>query len=163
MVVLATVWACAALWIDGPEARAVAGLLAGGLALAVVAAFALLRPVRRAAVAWALLFGGVALWWSSLAPSNERDWLVDVSRSPSAAFDGNRVTIRNVRNFDYRSESDYSERWEERTLDLSKIRGVDLFLSYWSGPYIAHTIASWDFEDGPPLAISIETRKEEGE
>ena len=42
--------------------------------------------------------------------------------------------------------------------------GVDLYMSYWGSPMIAHTIASWDFgDDAPPLAISIETRKEVGE
>jgi Domain of unknown function (DUF4105) len=30
-------------------------------------------------------------------------------------------------------------------------------------PEIAHTIASWEFDDGQNLAISIETRKEKGE
>jgi hypothetical protein len=30
-------------------------------------------------------------------------------------------------------------------------------------PWIAHTIVSWDFDDGQHLAISIETRKEVGE
>jgi hypothetical protein len=58
---------------------------------------------------------------------------------------------------------DYEERWEERRYDLSKLRGVDLFLSYWGSPWIAHTIMSWEFEGAPPLAISIETRKEQGE
>jgi len=73
------------------------------------------------------------------------------------------VTIENIRNFDYRSETDFTEHWETRTYDLSKIQGLDIFLSYWGSPMIAHTIMSWDFGDGRPLAISIETRKEVGE
>src|SRR5262249_5407940 len=40
---------------------------------------------------------------------------------------------------------------------------VDLFMSYWGSPAIAHTIMSWAFSDGQHLAISIETRKEVGE
>src|SRR6202035_2568939 len=39
----------------------------------------------------------------------------------------------------------------------------DMFLSYWGPTLIAHTIASWEFDDGRHLAISIETRKERGE
>src|SRR5262249_16303092 len=73
------------------------------------------------------------------------------------------LVIQNVRNFDYRSETDFTERWEERTFDLAKLQGADLFLSYWGSPSIAHTIVSWDFGDGQHLAISIETRKERGE
>jgi hypothetical protein len=73
------------------------------------------------------------------------------------------VTIENVRNFKYRSESDFDQRWETRTYNLDRIRGVDLFLSFWGPTQIAHTIASWEFDDGQHLAISIETRKERGE
>jgi hypothetical protein len=73
------------------------------------------------------------------------------------------VTIENLRNFDYRSETEYTERWEKRSYDLDRLRGADMFLSFWGPTLIAHTIASWEFEDGPPLAISIETRKEKGE
>ena len=40
---------------------------------------------------------------------------------------------------------------------------MDLYFFYWGSPWIAHTIVSWEFEDAPPLAISIETRKEVGE
>jgi Domain of unknown function (DUF4105) len=105
----------------------------------------------------------VALWWTSIAPSNVRDWTPDVARAARASFDGSRVTIQNVRNFKYRSESDYDQRWEMRTYYLDRIRGLDLFLSFWGPTQIAHTIASWEFDDGKHLAISIETRKEKGE
>ncbi len=109
------------------------------------------------------LFLAVLFWWLSIEPSNDRQWLPDVARLPTAEVDGDLITIQNVRNFVYRSEFDYDERWEERTYDLSKLVGVDVFLVYWGSPWIAHTILSWVFEDGPPLAISIETRKEVGE
>jgi hypothetical protein len=102
-------------------------------------------------------------WWLSLPPSNERDWQRDVAELPTAAIDGDLVTIHNLRNFEYRSSEDYTERWETRTYDLSRIVGVDIYFFFWGSPWIAHTIMSWNFEDGPPLAISIETRKELGE
>jgi hypothetical protein len=86
-----------------------------------------------------------------------------VARPPVASVDGDLVTIRNVRDFHYRAETDYDEIWETRTYDLSQLRGVDLFLVYWGSEMIAHTIVSWEFSDGQHLAISIETRKEVGE
>jgi hypothetical protein len=70
---------------------------------------------------------------------------------------------RFLRNFDYRSETDFTPRWEERRFDLSRLVGIDLFLSYWGPTLIAHTVMSWEFEDGQHLAVSIETRKEKGE
>ena len=60
-------------------------------------------------------------------------------------------------------ETDFTPHWETRSYDLDRLLGADLFLSFWGPTLIAHTIVSWEFEDGPPLAISIETRKEKGE
>jgi hypothetical protein len=124
---------------------------------------AFVRPVLRGFIAAMLPVVVVILWWVSVSPSNARDWTPDVARTAHATFDGSRVTIENVRNFNYRSESDYDQRWETRTYNLDRIRGVDLFLSFWGPTQIAHTIASWEFDDGQHLAISIETRKEKGE
>ncbi|MBW2494550.1 MAG: DUF4105 domain-containing protein, partial [Deltaproteobacteria bacterium] len=152
-------WACAALYFDGP----LSGWIAAAFALAAVAIAGWVRPFRKSLAAYCICFLAVIFWWLSIEPSNDREWLPDVAQLPAAEIDGDLVAIRNVRNFSYRSETDYDEHWEERSYDLSKLRGVDLFLIYWGSPWIAHTIMSWVFEDGPPLAISIETRKEVGE
>jgi hypothetical protein len=71
--------------------------------------------------------------------------------------------VRNVRNFRYRSRTDFDERWEERRFDLSRLDGLDIFFIYWGAPLIAHTIVSWSFADGQHLAISVETRKKKGQ
>jgi hypothetical protein len=162
-LVLLTLWGAAALWIDGPESRPVAGALAGGFALASLAALAVLRPFRRGIAVSGLLCAIVLVWWLGLEARNDRDWLEDVARTPRARLEGSRLTIENLRNFEYRSETEYTPRWEVRSFDLDRLTGVDFFLIYWGSPKIAHTIASWAFEDSPPLAISIETRKEKGE
>jgi len=156
-------WGCAVLWIDGPASRPVAGVLAGGFALAALVVLIRLRPLRNAVAAYGVLFVVLLGWWLSVSPSNDRDWQRDVAELPVATIDGDRVTIRNVRNFEYRSSEDYTERWETRTYDLSRIVGLDVYFFHWGSPWIAHTIMSWNFENGPPLAISIETRKELGE
>jgi hypothetical protein len=156
-------WAAAALWIDGPESRALAGALVAALALGVLVVLVLVRPFARSLVALALLALAVLAWWLRIPPSNDRDWQPDVAHPARAQIDANRVTIENVRNFAYRTETDYDARWETRSYDLDKLRGVDLFISFWGPTRIAHTIMSWEFEDSPPLAISIETRKEVGE
>jgi len=150
-------WALAALWIDGVAAGAF------GFVAAVGALLFWLRPYRRALLSVVGICVAVLAWWSSIEPGNDRDWLPDVARAPTASIDCDLVTIRKVRNFDYRSETDFDERWEERSYDLSKLIGVDMFMSYWGSPWIAHTIVSWEFDDGQHLAISIETRKEVGE
>lgn len=161
--VLALAWATAAVWFDGPSPDWLAGLLAAAVALAGLAILVRVRPAPVAAAALVVFLGVVALWWLSIKPRNDRDWQPDVARLPRAIIDGSRVTIENVRNFDYRSETDFTERWETRTYDLDQLRGGDMFISYWGPVHIAHTIASWEFADGQHLAISIETRKERGE
>ncbi len=163
IVVVAVAWGALALWFDGPQSRVLAGTMAGELALMSILLAALVRPLLRGLLAALFPVIGVALWWASIPASNTRDWSPDVARTARAAFHGPSVTIQNVRNFKYRSESDYDQRWETRTYDLDRIRGVDLFLSFWGPVQIAHTTVSWEFDDGRHLAISIETRKERGE
>jgi hypothetical protein len=156
-------WCALALWFDGPASRPLAGALAGGLAALCALLLVRARGALRGLLAAALPCATVAAWWLSLAPRNDRDWQPDVARPARVQVAGSLVTIENVRNFAYRSESDWDERWETRQYDLDRLRGVDLFLSYWGSPLIAHTIASWEFEGAPPLVVSIETRKEKGE
>src|SRR5262245_21300300 len=142
-------WGAAALWFDGPASRPLAGLLAAVFAVLAIAAIVRVRPLCRGLLAFAVVFGGVALRWSSLQPRNDRDWIPDVRVAPTAEIRGDLLTIHGVRNFTYRSETDWDERWETRTYDLSKITGLDLFMAYWGSPTIAHTIMSWEFADGP--------------
>jgi hypothetical protein len=156
-------WGGAALWFDGPSSRPLAGVLATGFVLVALALLGAVRPRRRGLIGYGVLFAIVLGWWLSLAPSNERNWQRDVEHPPTASIDGDRLTIHNLRNFDYRSVDDHTPRWETRTYDLSRLVGADLYFFYWGSPWIAHTIVSWEFEDAPPLAISIETRKEVGE
>jgi hypothetical protein len=156
-------WACLALWFDGPTSRPLAGLLAAGLVVTAAAIGALVRPRGRALALVGVLWLLVAGWWLGIPARNDRDWQPDVARLPAATFEGEVVTLHNVRNFDYATETDFTQRWEERTYDLARLRGADLFLSYWGPTLIAHTIMSWAFDDGRHLAVSIETRKENGE
>jgi len=99
----------------------------------------------------------------SIEPSNERNWQTDVAVLPHATIEGDLVTLHNIRNFEYRSETDYTPAYYDKRFDLSKLEGVDLVASYWMGPSIAHVFLSFAFVGGDHLAVSIETRKEKGE
>jgi hypothetical protein len=78
---------------------------------------------------------------------------------PSATIDGDRVTVHNIRNLDYRSETDFTPAYYDRTFDLRKLDRVDLVAVYWIGPAIAHLFLTFGFGD-EHLAISIEARKD---
>jgi hypothetical protein len=159
LVVVALFWV-GALYFAGPRPQSLSTALALGYLLGTVAIFVFMRPFRRAVVLYGAVFVGLLAWWSTLLPSNEKDWAPEVARLPWAEIAGDRLVVHDLRNFDYRSETDWTPRYEEREYDLSKLVGVDLFMSYWGSPAIAHTIMSWQFEDMPPLAVSIETRKD---
>lgn len=164
VIVAVTAWAALVLLLAGPtDAAWIRPTLASAYALLNVAALLWLRPYWKALAVWSVALIAVLLWWTSLRPSNDRDWQPDVARTAWADVHGDTLTIHNVRNFDFRSETDFTPRYEDRVYDLTKLRGYDLFMSYWGSPAIAHTILSWDFEGSPPLAISIETRKKKGQ
>ncbi|HEV8388700.1 MAG TPA: DUF4105 domain-containing protein, partial [Dongiaceae bacterium] len=157
-----TAWAVAALYIDLPIADV--GLPAAVVYLAtIVAALVLIPGSLRKAIACVFGFLAALAWWLSLVPSNDRDWQGDVAQTPWAEIDGDKVTIHNIRNFDYRTETDYTPHWETRGYDLKDIRGADLFITFWGSPWIAHPIVSFQFGDGGHIAFSVETRKEVGE
>ncbi len=100
----------------------------------------------------------VLLVWRSATPSNSRDWQPEVAVLPHATIDGDRVTIHNIRNFDYRTETDFTAAYYDRTFDLKKLDRVDLVAVYWIGPAIAHLLLAFGFE-GEHVAMSIEARK----
>jgi hypothetical protein len=160
--IIAATWAFGAVWFDAPFGNAnkvVAGLMAVASAIALV----FVRPFLRKIGAVALLFAGVLVWWLTLSPTNDADWQPDVAQTAWADIQGDEVTLHNVRNCDYRTETDYTPHWETRTVRISQITGIDLAVDYWGSPWIAHPIASFQFANAPPLCFSIETRKKLGQ
>lgn len=129
----------------------------------VIALFVCLRPRWKALLVFGGLFGLLLLWLNLIPASNDRDWQPSVARLATADIEGDRVTVHNVRNFRYRSVSDFDQKWEIRTYDLSRLNQVDLIMSYWGSSRIAHTMLSFGFEDGSFLALSIGPRPEVGE
>jgi hypothetical protein len=159
---IATAWAAGALYFDLPIAwlRAPLALLYG---LAMLAALFFIKGRWRALGAVAAGFVVVLAWWFTIKPSNERNWQPDVAQLAWAEINGDEVTLHNVRNCEYRTETDYTARWETRTVRLSQITGIDLAINYWGSPWMAHPIVSFQFVDAPPVCFSIETRKQLGQ
>lgn len=159
---IATAWAAGALYFDLPIAWLRVPLsLVYGLVMSVSLFF--VRNRWRALGVVAAGFAAVLAWWLTIQPTGDRPWQADVDRRGRAEIQGDEVTLHNVRNFEYKTETDYSARWETRVVHLAKLTGVDLAITYWGSPWIAHPIVSFQFSDSPPLAISIETRKAEGQ
>jgi hypothetical protein len=159
-------WGALAIYYSGSQSAALQTGLTGAFALAALLAVVALVFRRwrwRALATYLVLFAAIVAWWFGIEPSNDRDWQPDVAKLAYATVNGDMVTVHNIRNFVYRSETDYTPAWYDKTYDLRKLEGVDLVAVYWMGPAIAHTLVSFAFAGGDHLAISIETRKEKGE
>ena len=162
-LLVSVVWANLAIAYQLPGSDGVrigASLVLDVIALAALAGVVLRWPRRWLSVLiYAVAYAIFLTWSGSISASNDKNWAADVAHSVTGIVDGNRLSVSNVRNFSWRSEADYTENWEQRTYDLAKLRSLDLFLGYWMGPAIAHTIMSFGFEDGRYLDFSIELRR----
>jgi len=136
-------------------------LAAAFLAFSIWALWLTRRP--RMGWAFAALLLGVVVWWSFILPSHDRPWRPEVAVMPRAIIDGDRVRITGVRNFEFRTRNDFTERWEEREVSISHLVGLDFYLSFWREGAVGHTFVSFLFDNAPPLSVSIETRPEVGE
>ncbi|WP_264210157.1 Lnb N-terminal periplasmic domain-containing protein [Leisingera thetidis] len=163
-VALATAWAALALWYRLPLGTIPRGALAAGFALLGLAVIAGLfrRRALRALATFALALAAVVFWWSTLTPPAERNWSPDVARQVTGQVEDGVLTLTDVRNFDWQTPEEYSENWEVRSYHLATLETVDLFMSYWAGPQMAHMIVSFGFENGERIAWSAEVRRRLG-
>lgn len=162
VAILSAVWAFGALYFDFPLDHF--GKIAAALFVLLLVAVVVWIPgnLRKLASIFAGFFL-VLCWWLTLRPTNDRKWQPDVAQLGWAEISGDEVTVHNVRNFDYQTETDFKPRWETRTVQLSGIMGMDLAIAYWGSVWAAHPIVSFRFRDAPPLCFSIETRKAVGQ
>ena len=162
VVALLTLWSVAALYID----FRILALRVPVTLVYVAGIFTILFKLKGSRRAAALCLAGfciVLAWWLTLKPSNEGNWQSDADRTAWAEINGDRVTIHNLRNCDYRTETSYTNCWGDRILYLSQIRAADLFLTNWGIPFASHPIVSFQFGDNEHVAFSIEARYKVGQ
>ena len=162
ILALLTLWAVAALYVD----CRVAALRIPVTVVYVLGIIATLLKFRRSPSSAVLCFAGfcgVLAWWLTITPSNDGKWQPDAAQIAWADIDGDRATIHNLRNCDYRTETDYTNCWSDLTVYLSQIRAADLFLTNWGIRFASHPIVSFQFGDNQHVAFSIEARYRVGQ
>ncbi|MCF6174921.1 MAG: DUF4105 domain-containing protein [Victivallaceae bacterium] len=128
-------------------------------ALACPAALIFIKPRRRTFLVITGLVLVITTWQQAIPPTNDHDWQPSVARLPNIAVVGNEVRISNIRNFDYRTETDFTPRYYDRNFKLNELTSLDYILSYWDeNKAIAHSIFSFGLKNGDYLAVSVETR-----
>jgi hypothetical protein len=105
----------------------------------------------------------VVVLYVSIQPSFNRAWQTDVAVLPQALRDGDHVLLKNFRNFEYRSTTDFTPRYESREVLLSHLTSLDFYVSYWMPAPVAHTFLSFNFDNALPVCISIEARRQIGQ
>src|SRR3954468_1756716 len=116
-----TVWGTVFLWWSNLPGAPLRAALAAAFAAGTCAVFVFLKKRRRTLLAFLAVFAALVIWFFSIPPSNDRVWAPDVAVLASATVNGHLVDIKNVRNFDYRSDVDYTPRYYDRTFDLDKL------------------------------------------
>ena len=155
-------WATLALyWSNLPWAWL---RLALAIVLVAVGIYALwLKRTLRTYLVFAGLFLAVVALYHSIQPSFDRPWQTDVAVLPQAFRDGDRVVLKGFRNFDYRSITDFTPHYETREVLLSHLTSLDFYVSYWVPGPIAHTFVTFNFDNAPPVCVSIEARRQIGQ
>lgn len=161
---LAALWGTLALWYRLPLGEFGRYVLpALWIVLAFLALAAVIAARWRLTLPFVAALAALLIWWSTIQPTGKGDWADDVARQFTATVEGSTARLSDVRDFEWRSDTDYTPRWEDRRYDLDAITSVDLFASYWAGPAIAHTMLSFGFSDGRHLVFSVEVRRKQGE
>ncbi|MFC5527240.1 DUF4105 domain-containing protein [Rhodanobacter ginsengisoli] len=162
---LSGAWGALALWYQLPGRLLVRtlGSTLWALAVVVLVAVAIGRHSWLPLLGYAAIHAILLLWWIGIAPSHQRIWADDVARLLTGTVQGNHVILDNVRNFHWRSDSDYDIRWEVREYDLDRLVSADAVLSYWGSQAIAHAMISFGFDDGRHVVFSVEIRKRRGQ
>ena len=154
-------WAAGALYFDFPASTHVRTTAA--IIWFLVGAVATLFGGFRGRVVVLIVFIGIVGWWLTLRPTQDADWQPDVARVPHATIQGDEITVHNIRDFDYRTATDFTPQYDTQIFNLSNLRAVDLFINYWGSPYMAHPIVSFDFGPQGRFCFSIEIRPKIGQ
>ncbi|WP_253939432.1 DUF4105 domain-containing protein [Halomonas sp. THAF5a] len=165
-IVLATLWGALALGHRLPLPRP---WRLGGVGLWLVAGAGWLVLAGYGASLAALVGSVVQMaallaWWRRLVPQADRDWAEDVAHLATGRVLGQRLVLDHVRHFDWQTRETARGGWERRTYDLDRLSSVDLIVSSWGRPGIAHVLISFGFagDDGRVkefVAFSVEVRR----
>ncbi|MCG6658978.1 DUF4105 domain-containing protein [Halomonas campisalis] len=165
LLTLGMAWGAAALWyrllLPAPWRQLTLGLW-GLVAVGLVVLG--LQGQRLSALGGQLILLAVLLgWWFRLRPTHDRPWAEDVLFLATGSVTGSRLTLDHVRRFEWRTRDEARVRWEARHYDLDRLDSVDMIVSSWGRPAIAHVMVSFGFGGEDFVVFSVEVRRQKGE
>jgi hypothetical protein len=111
----------------------------------------------------------LAYRFAVLPPSNERDWEYGMATLPHITVTGDVVRVEHVRDFRWTGDAAPSSGYVDRTFDAQRLERVWFveepftMAPFYGFDGVAHTYFVFDFQDQPPVAVSVESRRERGE
>ena len=97
-------------------------------------------------------------------PRHDRDWEVGQEKLPTFQMDGKHIKVKNFRDFTWHDDGRADIMYRTAEFDLSQLIGMDVVISHFDDfEGMAHIFVSFRFQEGENLAISVETRRENGE
>jgi len=156
-------WGALALYYSASLPSTLSTVAAAGFGLISLLFFFVARTWKKAMTLFVILFSLVLVFFLLKKPSNNRSWQPDVALLPYATIAGDKVTLHNIRNCDYRTETDFTVHHYDKTFALDSLTSIDLYLVDWGLGSVVHTLLSFGFNDRDYVAVSIEARKELGE
>lgn len=158
------IWSTLAIYFADVPDQNFRWALASSFALVFAASFFCFPRRRWTAMCLLAAFAAVLSWWLNLSPTHDRHWAPQAAVLPSATIDGDLVTVRDIRNSEYRSSDDFTPRYYDKTFDLRKIRTLDFMICYrGDNETTAHSMLSFGFSGGEYLTVSVEARPQRGE
>src|SRR5262245_16777845 len=158
-----TLWMVGAIYFDLAHESMWGRLLAPAWAIVVTLMFVFWQPLWQPFVVLLGVAGVFACWWLQQKPSHHRDWDATVAVLPSAEREGDVITIKNVRNFEYRTLDDFTPHYETRSFHLANLKAADIIFFNWGSPWMSHPVMVFDFGPEGRVCGSIEVRYRKGQ
>jgi hypothetical protein len=169
------VWSALAFYYTGPGSRWFTGAMAAGLLG--LFWFARREPLRlwqwfgtawsdkrRTTVALAAAAAVAVYYFGFVTPDVNVEWSPEQARHPHVTIDGDLIHVENVRNFTWRSRTDFTPGFYERTYDLKKLNSMYYVVAPMPGlDAVAHVFVCFGFSDGQTVAVSVEGRRRLGQ
>jgi hypothetical protein len=162
-------WIALALFFTIPLSKWPAAFLALGVAVLFASAWNerlylrgptrfSLREVRRSAAALTVS-AAVAVWYFGFVTPQQEDWTPQHARMPHVEYSGDKVHVSNVRDFTWRTATDFTPHYEDRTYDVKALTSMYYVLSpILQLDPVAHVWVCFGFSDGQHVAVSVEAR-----
>ncbi len=101
-----------------------------------------------------------AIWQLFIPVPTNSDWKDTLKILSTAEFNGDAVTVKNIRNFQYDAAGNPTvEEYYDKTYDLTQLKKVWYIVDPFDpGSPFAHTYLSFEFQDESFLSITIEAR-----